>query len=472
MQVGEQRGVSALVAQLCILIVIAVSLSEIVVHHIGLSIAAAGALAVYFLLSWRRFTVATWVPVLLSLAMLALALWRGVRGEVLAQGVDRMAFLAALLALLGMLRVIASQTPEIARAGRYLTSQPPGRRYWALNFGGHALGVLINLGGLAILLGMIRQAFDAASGLPDEIREWKLRRMTTSVLRGFAMVSLWSPMGFGINIMLLAMPGLSYFQIGPLGFALTFLFAALGWLVDRLSAPRLAAVPPTLPPDPADRVAVLRMLVHVIALAAVVLGLNFIAGLSFQQALLVGVPAYSLYWAALLGRFQPGGPAAAIRRTVGETVRRFPLAAGELGVFASAGLLSVLMLELLPVDAVRVAVADLQLSPWQLIIAANLTLFGLASVGINPIITASVMGSLVTRLDVPGLSQVAAALSMAGAWSCVMGFTPFITTTVFTGAVIGRPALTVGVTWNGLYCLSALVLWTVGMAAAVAGGLI
>lgn len=261
---GEQRSVSALVAQICILIVIAVSLGEMVVHHTGLTIAAAVALAVYFLLSWRRFTVATWVPVLLSLAMLALSFWRGMRSEVLAQGVDRMAFLAALLSLLGMLRVVASQAPEIARAGRYLTSQPPGRRYWALNFGGHAFGVLINLGGLAILLDMIRQAFDAASGLPEDIREWKLRRMTTAVLRGFAMVSLWSPMGFGINIMLLAMPVLGYFQIGPLGFALTFVFAAWGWLIDRLSATRLEAVAPTVRPDPADRIAVLRMLVHVV----------------------------------------------------------------------------------------------------------------------------------------------------------------------------------------------------------------
>ena len=107
-----------------------------------------------------------------------------------------------------------------------------------------------------------------------------------------------------------------------------------------------------------------------------------------------------------------------------------------------------------------------------MIVALNLSLFGLGALGINPIITVSVLGSLVTRLDLPGLSPVAAALGMAGAWSCVMGFTPFITTVAYTGALIGRSAARVGLIWNGLYCLSGLFLWTAALAGAVAAGLI
>ena len=74
--------------------------------------------------------------------------------------------------------------------------------------------------------------------------------------------------------------------------------------------------------------------------------------------------------------------------------------------------------------------------------------------------------------DQPGLSLPAAALSLAGAWSCVMGFTPFITTVAYAGALIGRSPSTVGFRWNGLYCLSSLAMWTAGMALAVAMGVI
>ena len=112
---------------------------------------------------------------------------------------------------------------------------------------------------------------------------------------------------------------------------------------------------------------------------------------------------------------------------------------------------------------VQAAVAALIDAPWQMIALLNLSMFLLAAVGINPIITASVMGSLVTQLDVPGLSDAAAALSLAGTWGCVMGFTPLITTVVYAGALVGRPPWVVGIRWNGLYCLSSLALWTIGM---------
>ncbi|MBB1492854.1 hypothetical protein H5395_15265 [Paracoccus sp. MC1854] len=473
MKALDERSLPALVAQVCIVIVIAVSVTGIFVQGAALSLMAGAALLVYFLICWRLFTLVTWVPVILSLVMLALSLWRGISLETLTQGMDRMAFLAALLAVTGMLRVVAQSAPEIAAAGRYLTSQPPSRRYWALSFGGHVFGLLINLGGLAILLDMTRQALAGSGGIPDRMREWKLRRMTTATLRGFSLVALWSPFGFGINLLLLAMPGLSYFQIGPLGFALTFAFGFWGWLVDRLTAPRpTPGAPVTVRPDPDDRGAVARMLGHVAGLAVIVFALNLATGLDFQRALLVGLPVYSLIWAARLGRRRPGGPAGSIRQALGETLRRFPLAAGELGVFASAGLLAVLMLELVPVDQVQALIADWQLAPWQMIVLLNLTLFGFGAAGINPIITASVLGSLVTRLDMPGLSQLAAGIGMAGAWSCVMGFTPFITTVAYAGALIGRPVARVGLFWNGPYCLSALVLWTAALAAAVAVGLI
>lgn len=447
------------------IIVVLISLAGIVITSPALGIAAGIALALYLALSWQQFTVATWITVGLCVILLVLALLRGIDLETLSRGLERMAYLAALLALLGSLRVVAAAAPEVLRAGRYLTTRPPGRRYLAMNFGGHVFGVLINLGGIAILLEMTRRSLDETSAhLPAGLREWRLRRMTTAVLRGFSLAPLWSPIGLGMNGLLLAMPDLRYGDVAPAGLAAAVLFLGWGWFLDWAGAP---PVPAGLRPGPGtgtgDWGGVGLLTLHVGLVAGLVFGLHAATGLPFQQALLIAVPAYSVIWASWLGHRGDAGAMAMARRTIAGTVGRFPLAAAEIGVFASAGLLSVLVLELVPLPQVQAAVAALIDAPWQMIALLNLSMFLLAAVGINPIITASVMGSLVTQLDVPGLSDAAAALSLAGTWGCVMGFTPLITTVVYAGALVGRPPWVVGIRWNGLYCLSSLALWTIGM---------
>lgn len=470
----SERPVRALIAQGCLIVVVLASFLGIFIHAAAIGLIAGAALAVYLGICWRQFTIATWLTVGLCVLLLAAAILTGIDLETLSRGLERMAFLASLLALLGALRVVASEAPEVLRAGRYLTTRPPGRRYLAMNFGGHVFGVLINLGGMALLLDMTRRSLDTTSAhLPAVLREWRLRRITTAVLRGFALAPLWSPIGLGLNALLLAMPGLQYADVGPAGLLAAVLFLTWGWFLDWAGAPPIpATLRATRPPQAAeDAGGVVLLVMHVVLLAGLVFGLHAATGLQFQQALLIAVPGYSLGWAGWIGRGGPGGPPAAMRRTTGATVRRFPSAAAEIGVFASAGLLSVLALELLPIDRVQTLLAAWIEAPGQMVVLLNLSMFALATVGVNPIITASVLGGLVTQVDIPGLSDPAAALSLAGTWSCVMGFTPLMTTVVFAGALVGRPAGVVGFRWNGLYCLSGLALWTAGMALIVESGL-
>lgn len=146
------------------------------------------------------------------------------------------------------------------------------------------------------------------------------------------------------------MPGLSYAQIGPPGIAAALLFLAGGWLLDQLTAPARPAGPRPAGADPADRIGLVRLILHVAALGAAVFAIGALVGLDFQHALLLAVPFYSLGWAARLGMREPSGPSAAVARVTALTIRRFPLAAPEIAIFASAGLLSVLALEMIPTD--------------------------------------------------------------------------------------------------------------------------
>ncbi len=458
-----------MIARICICVVIATGLIQIFWPIEWMAFAAGAALVLFFAVTWRQLTAVSIVPMVLAAALVGVALAQGVGMHVFGHALERAVFLSSLLALLGLLRTAAAAAPEIARAGRYLTAQPPGRRYLALNFGGHIFGTLINLGGLAILLDMAMRAMATGSGhLPPDLQEVKLRRMTLAVTRGFSLVALWSPMGFAVNSLLISMPSLDYLDFAPLGFALSFLCAGYGWMLDRVTAPRGRIVAqPASPPDPADGGAVWLLLLHVALLGVAVIALNALTALSFQQSLLLVVPSYSLGWAAWTG----GRDAATVTTQVmGDAVSRFPLAASELAVFASAGLLSVLVVEVMPTEAIRQLAIDLQLSALPVLWIFAGLLFGLGCIGINPIITASVLGSLGSQLAIPGLSDTAIAVQLIGIWSAVMCFSPFITTVAYAASLVGRSAFTVGLRWNWSYSIGVALIWTAGTSLAVAMG--
>lgn len=458
-------------APICICIVIAVSLIAIIAPLPALDIIGGVALLAFFLLSWRRLTVIGIVPLGMSLILFILAIWRNVSWETIITAIDRACFLASLLALLGMLRSAANIAPEIERAGRYITSQPPGRRYLALNFGSHMFGTLINLGGIVLLLDMTTRAIHKTSAtLTPEIRELKLQRMTLAVTRGFSLVALWSPFGFSVNALLLAMPELRYFDVAPIGFVLSFGFVLYGWLLDRRLAPknrRTATI--TTPPDPADAPALGLLLLHLGLLGLSVLTLSMVFPLSFQQALLIVLPSYAILWAVQSGR-QQNQPALGPMLTA--TLQTFRNSPSEIGVFAASGLLSVLVITLLPTDAIRLFAAEMNLSPIAIIWLTSITMFVVGCLGINPIISASVLASLVSQLGIEGLSLPAIGLTLMGTWTTVMCFSPFITTVAYAGSLVGKSAFIVGPTWNFSYSIGLLFMWNLGLSLAVGFGLI
>jgi len=436
---------------------------------------ATGLLCLFLALNLRYFTVGTWVPVALSLVVLIVALLRGVPAAVYMDAAGRMVFLAALIAVLHMLRIAAGVAPEVAQAGRFLTGQPASRRYLALTFGGHLFGVLINFGGLALLLDLSTRAMKdrGADDLPPELHEVRLRRMTLAVMRGFGLISLWSPLGFATNVVLITLPGVSYTDFGPLGFAMSFVFVAIGWSLDRLAGRRYRqmALPQPHPP-PGSWVGAALLLGHVAFLGGLVVGLHEVSRLSFQQALIVLVPLYALGWTAWSTHRLAGGAMAGLRTAAQEAWLRQPRTAGEVGIFAAAGFLPVVLLALLPMGALQTTAAGFGLGAVPLALGISASIIAGALLGVNPIVTASVVGAVAAELAVPGLSLTAIALAIIGGWSVVIGLSPFITTIVFCAAIVGRPVWTVGPVWNGPYCAAVFGVWCVLLVVLMATGTI
>jgi hypothetical protein len=65
---------------------------------------------------------------------------------------DRAAFLAAFMLLLGVLRAAAQTSPAVLACGTHLTRQPPRRRYVSVALGAHMLGTMLNMGALSLPL--------------------------------------------------------------------------------------------------------------------------------------------------------------------------------------------------------------------------------------------------------------------------------------------------------------------------------
>ncbi|MCD1618956.1 hypothetical protein ACFSDD_25225 [Salipiger marinus] len=456
-------------------VVMVAALLLIFIDSRALTALAAGALVLFLLLAWRQFRTGTWVPLLLSLAVLALALWRGVPAGVLWQAADRMIFLAALIAMLGTLRSAAAIAPEVLQAGAYVTSQPASRRYLAMTFGGHLFGVLINFGGLALLLDLAKRSMTAetAARLPEEAVEARLRRMTLAVVRGFSMISLWSPFGFATNAILIALPGASYMDFGPAGLAMSFVFVAIGWGFDRRDGRRFRRLGlPRPSPPPGSWRGAAALVAHVLALGAAVFAAHALTPLSFQQGLICAVPVYALLWAASAGRRGMGRARAGLGAAARATWARLSDLGAEVGVFAAAGFLPVLLLALLPTEALRAAILGLGLGPIVLALGLCLLTVVLALCGVNPIVTASVFGAIAAQLAMPGLSNTAIALAITGGWTAVIGLSPFITTLVVAAAIMGRSTARIGLVWNGPYCLAILLVWLLFLAGLMAGGLI
>jgi len=468
-----EAPLAPLVRRVCMAFVMVSALILVFTEARGLTLLATGALVVFLALAWRQFRIGTWVPILLAVAVFVLALGRGVAPEVIWRALDRMLFLSALIAMLGTLRSAAAIAPEVRAAGLFVTNQPASHRYLALTFGGHLFGVLINFGGLALLLDLTKRSMgsDAAAQLPPDAREARLRRMTIAVIRGFSLISLWSPFGFATNAILITLPGVTYMDFGPIGFVMSFVFVAIGWGFDRWEGRRFRRMnlPRPSPPPGSGRGAAL-LVGHVLALGASVFLTHELTPLSFQQALILAVPCYALAWSAWAGRRAMGGAGAGIAEATRATWGRLSDVGAEVGVFASAGFLPVVLLALIPTEELRSAISAMGLGPVALVLGLCLSIFGLALVGINPIVAASVLGAIAAQLAVPGLSNTAIALAITGGWTAVIGLSPFITTLVIGSSIIGRSTNVIGLIWNGPYCLSILVLWLAGLAAGLLSG--
>lgn len=456
MQEQIPDGPTVLIDRLSGLVLLAAAILVFLAETVGgavYSLTAGGAIVCYLALvtpgaRWSRQVFVATGAALFAIAILTRPDWPAMTARALASA----SFVAAFFIAVGWLRNAAGTSPTIERGGRFLAEQPPGRRYFTLTIGGQLFSLVLLYGAIS-LLGSLAES--SARREPNaEIRAIRTRRMLLAIQRGLVATLCWSPLTFSMAVSTSLVPGSSW--TGAVGPCLVsgLILAGLGWSLDTIFKPKLSGPRPP-PQRPDGSWGDLRpLLLLLVLLLGGVGALQAMTGLRVVYVVMVLVPVLSLAWIALQWRGEPGGPLIhAGRRAAGYITGDLAGYRGELVLLVMAGFIGTLGSGLLA-PLVGQAGIDLAAIPaWALLVGLVWVVPVAGQLGMNPILSVSLLAPLLPHADALGISPNAIILALTGGWALSGASSPFTATTLLVGALGRVSALHVGWKWNGAFTL-------------------
>ena len=446
----------------CLLLVTLATL----IHLVGGSVAwqAAGIVALLLYLVTLKGQLTRMAKGLLCAAgvLTLLALWRSpTPGQLLFEASGRFAFFATFVVALSMLRLPAYRSRLVRRCGQSMLLQPPSRRYPILSLGSALFGIILNIGVLNLFAAMIEKSntLSAAQGRAW-VREARQRRMMLALLRGFSLAPLISPMGIGVAVVLSSLPQVTWPQLAPYILGAAALIFMAGWAVDYFPGP----------PPPANKTYVtpsLRPLaqfsVLLIGIVALVFSIAWLLELRLPIAALLGAPTGALLWLAWQRRrLGYGGLPAAITAVHRQLPWLLSPSANEIVVLGAAGYLGHVCVGL--VDTQQLAPLLAVLDPLGTLnaVLAMLMVVGLAQIGVNPIVTVTLLVGLLPTMGIEGLTPELIGASLMVGWALALMSSPMTASMLILSRFTGVPATRIGYRWNGRFLIAAiplLALW-------------
>lgn len=387
----------------------------------------------------------------------------------LERGLDTATFIAAFFSTLTTLKFAADTSPGIRRCGRFLSQQPPGRRYMALTLGGQLFGLLLNYGAISLLGSM--SVANAEQETNPEIRRHRIRRMLLAIQRGFISILPWSPFSFAIVISTSLVPGTSWAQCALPGLVNGAILAGTGWLLDTLFKPKLSTPrPPRSKPD--DNWSATLPLVSLLMLLVILLGgTHLLTNVRILVLVMIIAPLVSLGWIAVQANGnQP-------LRRVGQRGKDYLLVqlAGfrsEMVLLMMAGYIGTVASPLLG-DLMQVWRLDLSAMPgWSLLVLLVWLIPAAGQLGMNPILVAALIAPLLPDAAALGVPPSSTVVALTAGWILSGVSSPFTATTLLVGRFAGVSSAHVGQRWNGAFtvlCAVLLSAWVVIYANLISG---
>lgn len=431
----------------------------------ALGIAAGGFTALAMAAFWPGLAWARRSFVLIGLALLGAS--AALQDDWLATALvalEKAGFIAAFFTAMTGMRAAAMGSEAILECGRFLSRQPPGRRYLALTLGGHLFGLVLMYGALALLGALATEAADREPN--PEIRRHRTRRMLVAIQRGFISTLPWSPLAFASAITLTLVPGADWAQALPFTLASALVLAGIGWAMDTVFKPRLSAPPPPRGRPEGAWLRRLRPLLLLLALLLAVVSLvQALTGVRIVGVVMTIVPLVALAWTAL----QAGGVGGRARLAhVGRRAADFarvdlPHQRSEVVLLVMAAFIGT-MGGHLAAPAFAASGIDLSRLPAPLLLVGLFWLIPLTGqIGMNPILSVALIAPLLPAPGEMGVSPALVVATITSGWALSGATSPFTASTLLLGVYGKVPASLVGRVWNGPYALVCGTILSLGI---------
>ena len=391
--------------------------------------------------------------------------------EYIVEGLNRGAFLAGFILLMALLREGAMTSNSILAAGKFLTNQPPNRRFFSIFAGSHFFSVLINFGALSLLSPIIQRGVRATASSTeplDEISQIKERRQLSASLRGYAWFLVWAPTAVSQAVMPTLIDGIDGLKLMLTGLCLALLMMFVNWLEDSLRwrsfAKRLRAQGPPRPRS--DTIFPITAFRNIGLLSASLFGLSICLSMTQGVSLVIGVmlasPIVVIIWVFVQNQWHNGktAPVSASAKRLREiSFISLPSYIRETIFIACAGFIGTLAAKLMPVGAMAEALNIAQMAPWLFLWCLSIAVLLLGQIGLSPITMAVFLGSIIAELPILPVEPTWAALGIvSGTAICSMG-APFAGGILMLSRATGYSSFTLSWRWNGLATLiSTMVL--------------
>lgn len=413
-------------------------------------IAAAGpagvaVLWIYLGLRLPHLSVEPWLHLGAACALSAFAIWRGDAAQALAAW-QRAAMVAALIAGLGMLRSAATAAPMVQRTGALVAAQPQGRRYLAMSFGAHVVGLILNFG-----VGNVLGPMVATIGDP------RLRlSLATAILRGLSTTFLWSPLTLSFAVVTSGVAGIDLPVLFGVGMATGVVVQLVGWALDRAGqrGSRGGAGPAEAV---GDRLAPLRLAAVIATVMLLVVAIHRGLGVSMLIGVIIGAPAIAVPWMAV-----QVSRAARVPERLGHAVGQEAVQDGHtIALMVAAATMGGLIGGLLPDAAIRIALLEGPLPVAAMPPLLMLVILGCGVLGANPLLSAMLVIGLFPDPAAVGLMPEALALSLMSAWGLTAGFSRAGASVIVMAQAIGTTPIRLGLGHNLGFTLAAVAVVSV-----------
>jgi hypothetical protein len=368
---------------------------------------------------------------------------------------DKAAFFAGFIYVVTVLKEAAQRSPSVVQLGEYLAQQPSGRRYYAMAFGGHVSGILLNFGAISLLSPLIQRGVRAKAGATDAQRKRAKnleQQQISALIRGFTWMVLWSPTSLAQVVLFTTIPDADFRVTIPMGIAATVLMIFLGRAEDRTRwRTRLRndeILPPAFPARAAKRFSLI-----CIAIILPTIIVSNLADVSLVIALMLVIPILIALWF-----FEQCFDGNAIRsaKTAQRNITHM-LCASALGsghnaiTLGIAGFIGVSASKIAPVAAMSQTLEALNMPEWLLLASLPLIITLCGQIALSPILTVVFLGSVLTQFETAPADPNLLFFALGFGWALSMVASPNASASLLISGITNIPSTTITWRWNGIY---------------------